>query len=325
MKQLKMLAVILIMILMAACGATQENEETTVEKDQEQIADEVADSDTYPLTIEDALGEQVTIEAKPERIVSLIPSITETLYALGQGEFIVGRTNWDNYPEEVLEVESVGDMSFDVEKVLSLQPDLVLSHESGAHSSAEGLEQLRQAGITVLIINDAQKIDEVYESISTIGQATDSIEKAEDVIYEMKESIASIAEKASEIPEEERANVWIEVSPDLFTTGQGTFMDEMVTIINATNVAGSEQGWVQFSEEQVVALNPDVIITTYGGYEEEEPSVTIKQRDAWKDVSAVVNERIYDVDADMVTRSGPRLAKGVEQLAIAIYPEVFGE
>ncbi|WP_100407150.1 ABC transporter substrate-binding protein [Bacillus solitudinis] len=332
MKQVKFwLMALFVAIFMVACGTTSEDAGQVADENQ---ADQVEETDTiemeepenlYPLTMQDALGDEVTIEAKPERMVSLIPSITETIFALEQGEYVVGRTDWDNYPEEVNEIETVGGMDFDIEKVISLNPDLVLTHESGAHSTADGMEQLRQAGITVLVVNSAETIEEVYESINLVGQATASQSKADELIEKMRATMEEFEKKASEIPEEDRMKVWVEISPDLYTSGQGTFMHEMITILNATNAAEEQQGWVQFTEEEAVAFNADVIITTYGGYEEEHPSETIKQRSAWKDIPAVVNERIYDVDPDTVTRPGPRLAEGVEHLAAAIYPEVFGE
>ncbi|WP_368504564.1 ABC transporter substrate-binding protein [Alkalihalophilus sp. As8PL] len=327
-----LVAAMMVALIITACGESEGTEEVepnieqgeaTTEEGNEESADGTA-TDDFPRTVTDALGDEVTIDEKPERMISLIPSITETLYSLDQGDNVVGRTDWDNYPEEVLEVESVGDMTFDVERVLSLQPDLVLSHESNAHSSEEGLEQIRSAGIPVVVINDATSIDAVYEAITLIGEASGADEQAENTVEEMKERFAAVEEKASEISEEERVSVWIEVSDELYTAGSNTFIDEMLSMINADNIANTEDGWPQFTEEEVVTLNPEVIITTYGYYVEDADE-KIKDRAAWQDVEAVVNDRIYDVQSDEVTRSGPRLIKGVEELASVIYPEVFGE
>lgn len=331
-KQFNLMLIALVMaILLAGCGADSTTEAPAAEPDTEgteavEPVEQEEEGSTFPLTITDALGDEVTLEKEPERIVSLIPSITETVFALDAGEAIIGRTDWDNYPEEVNDIESVGDMNFDVEKVLSLSPDLVLSHASNAHSSAEGLDQLRNAGIPVVVVYDATSIETVYETINMIGLAVGQSEEAAQVVTDMQEAFAAVQEKASTIAEEDRAKVWVEVSPapEIYTTGKGTFLDEMLTMINAENAAGEEDGWVMFTEEEAVAFNPDVILTTYGYYVDN-PAETIKERAAWKDVPAVVNDRIYDLNSDEVTRSGPRLAKGVEQLAKAVYPEVFGE
>ncbi|MET3504524.1 ABC transporter substrate-binding protein [Halalkalibacter oceani] len=332
MNRTKWIAVTIVMLLwtvvLAGCGGQPEEQPVEpVETETEQTAEGEQESESgYPKTIIDALENEVVLEEQPERIVSLVPSITETIFALGKGETVVGRTEWDNYPEEVLEVESVGDMNFDVEKVIALGPDLVLSHASNAHSSEEGLNQLRNAGIPVVVVYDAASIDMVYETIRMIGEAVDAGEEAETVIADMQAKFAEVEEKASTIAEEERRKVWVEVSPapELYTTGKGTFLDEMLTVVNAINAAGEQEGWIPYTEEEAVAFQPDVIVTTYGYYVDN-AAEQIKERPAWQDVPAVVNDRIYDLVSDEVTRSGPRLAEGVEGLAKAVYPEVFGE
>lgn len=273
----------------------------------------------FPVTVKDGLGEDVTIKAEPKKIVSLIPSNTEIAYALGLGDKIVGVSDFDNYPEDVKTKTKIGGMEFNVEKIISLKPDLVLAHASSAHNSRDGLKQLKDAGITVLVVNDAKSFDDVYASIELIGKATGASDKAKQVIDEMKEKLAQIQEKAKQIPADKQANVWIEVSPppQLYTAGKGTFMDEMFQVISAKNVAGSLEGWPMVTEEKAVAYKPDVIITTYGGAKQ------VFARAAWKDVPAVKNKRVYDVNTDLVSRPGPRLVEGVEELAKAVYPDVF--
>ncbi|KAF0994693.1 ABC transporter substrate-binding protein [Geobacillus sp. TFV-3] len=273
----------------------------------------------FPVMVKDGLGEDVTIKAEPKKIVSLIPSNTEIAYALGLGEKIVGVSDFDNYPEDVKTKTKIGGMEFNVEKIISLKPDLVLAHASSAHNSRDGLQQLKDAGITVLVVNDAKSFDDVYASIELIGKATGTTGKAKQVIDEMKEKLAQIQEKAKQIPADKQANVWIEVSPppQIYTAGKGTFMDEMLQVISAKNVAGNLEGWPMVTEEKAVAYKPDVIITTYGGAKQ------VLERAAWKDVPAVKNKRVYDVNSDLVSRPGPRLAEGVEELAKAVYPDVF--
>lgn len=334
LKQLKiMLAALLMVIFLAACGSDSATEdsatETTTDSEHTEVvepADEEEGGSEFPITITDAVGQEVTLEAEPERIVSLIPSVTETIFALDAGDAVVGRTDNDTYPEEVTEIESVGEMNFDVERVIALTPDLVLTHSSHAERYGEGLEQLRNAGIPVIVVEEADSIETVYETIEMIGLATGASEEAEVVVTDMQEKFAEVQEKASTIPEEDKALVWVEVAPapDIYTTGQNTFFHEMLTIINAKNAAGEQDGWVPFTEEQAVAYNPDVILITYGFYVDNAIE-GIKERAAWQDVPAVVNDRIYDLNADEVVRPGPRLAEGVEQIAKAVYPEVFGE
>jgi iron complex transport system substrate-binding protein len=329
MKQFKfMLMALLMALLVVGCGQEQEAEtgqgvDTDVEvSEPTEEQDELA----YPLTITDALGEDVTIEAQPERIVTLIPSITETVFAVGAGDAVVGRSEWDNYPEEVLEIESIGGMEFDVEKVISLSPDLVLAHESGIASAGEGVNQIKNAGIPVIVVPNATAINDVYGTIGFIGQVTGHQEEAASIVAEMQADFAAIEEKASAISEEDRKRVWVEIgpAPEIYTTGSGTFMDEMLTLIHAENVAGDQEGWPMFTEEEAVAFNPDVILLTYGHYFEG-ATEALKARAAWSDVPAVTNDEVYELVSDEVERPGPRLAKGVERIAKAVYPEVFGE
>ena len=320
-------AVLFAMLLMlAACGQASNDKSGGQAPAENESSNQVEANEnvTYPLTITDASEKEVTIEKVPERIVSLIPSITETLFAIDAGDKVVGRTDYCNYPEQVTEIQSVGGLQFDVEAILALEPDLVLSHASSAHSSEGGLKQLEESGIPVVVVVDAQQIADVYKAIEMIAMVTDSQEKGEEVIAKMKEGFANVSEKAKQIADADRANVWVEVSPapDLFTSGTGTFLHELLELIHANNVAKDVEGWVSFTEEEAVMLQPDVIITTYGYYVEN-PVEEVMKRPAWHDVPAVRNERIYDVNSDAVTRSGPRLVEGVEELASFVYPEVF--
>ncbi|WP_247739053.1 ABC transporter substrate-binding protein [Bacillus sp. 165] len=300
---------------MAGCAAEPK-------KESEQIQGNTA----FPITVTDAMNKEVTIEKKPKRIVSLIPSNTEIAYVLGLENEIVGVSDNDNYPESVNKKEKVGGMEVNIEKVISLQPDLVLAHASAMGTSKEGLQQLESAGIPVVVVNNADNFEDVYKSIQLIGKATGTSDKAATVIQDMKDKLAGIEEKAKTIEESKRANVWIEVSPapEIYTAAKGTFMNAMLEVIGAKNTASSKEGWVQFTEEEVVKLNPDVIITTYGYYVPN-ASEQVMNRPAWKNVTAVKEKKVYDVNSDLVTRPGPRVIEGVEDLAKAIYPDTFNK
>lgn len=300
--------------VLAGCGETKTEEK---EKASQTEA-------SFPVTIKDADDKEVVIDEKPEKIVSLIPSNTEIAFALGLGDEMVGVSDYDNYPKETADIEKVGGTEFNVEKIISLKPDLVLAHASSAHNSAEGLQQLRDAGIDVLVVNDAANFNGVYESIDMIGEATGETEEAAELVEDMKEKMTDIKEKASKISAEEQKSVYIEVSgePSIYTTGKNTFMQEMLDTINAKNVV-TKAGWVQVDQEAIIKANPDVIITTYGSYATEDPVKQVLSRKGWEDVTAVKEKAAADVNSDIVTRSGPRLVEGVEELAKAVYPNEF--
>ncbi|MCM3092874.1 MULTISPECIES: ABC transporter substrate-binding protein [unclassified Cytobacillus] len=302
--------------VLAGCGesAEQPKEEKKVEEGQK---------GAFPVTINDALDHEVVIETKPERIVSVIPSNTEIAFELGFREEVVGVSDFDNYPPEAEKKEKVGGLEFNVEKVISLNPDLVLAHASTAQSSEAGLQQLKDAGVPVLIVNDAKNFDEVYESIEMIGTAAGAKEKAEQLVSDMKSKLEEIKTKAQAIKEEDRKSVMVEVSPapEIYAAGKNTFMDEMLSAINAENII-SEEGWPKMDSEAIIERNPDVIVTTHGFYTEDSVG-NVLSRDGWQDITAVKNKQVAAVDSDMVTRSGPRIIEGVEELAKAIYPDVF--
>lgn len=316
---MKLFTGLLVIGILTGCGSE-------VEEKQQQSASEIdkGKSAVFPVTLKDATGEQVTIEEEPKKIVSLIPSNTEIAFAMDLGEKIVGVSDYDNYPKETADIEKIGDLEFNVEKIISLSPDLVLAHGSTADSAKEGLQQLRDSGISVVVINDAANFKDVYSSIEMLGKATGANHNAKVLIDEMKTKLRTIEEKAAEIKQHEQKKVLVEVSgsPEIYVTGKNTFLDEMLQLINAKNAAADQEGWAKMEEESMIEENPDVIITTYGRYVEDVTS-DILNRNGWEAVTAIKEKQVVDVNEDLVTRSGPRLAEGVEELAKAVYPDVF--
>ncbi|MCE7791604.1 ABC transporter substrate-binding protein [Salipaludibacillus sp. CUR1] len=278
----------------------------------------------FPVTLTDSTGNEVTIDEEPETLVSLLPSNTEILFELGAGDRLIGVSEYCNYPEETADIDNVGAQDMDPELILSLDPDVAFVQAYHEENHADILNQYEEAGIDVIVVEGGNSFEEVYETIQMIGEATGTDDRAEEIVGDMEERLEEIKDQAADIPEEDQKKVWVEVapSPDIFTTGQGTFMHEMLEAINAVNAAEEEEGWVNLNEEEIVMLNPDVIITTYGYYVDD-PQQEVLSRDGWTEVPAVQNERIHDVDNDTVTRPGPRLIEGVETLAELVYPDVF--
>ena len=322
-----MISLLLVLGLLGACSddtATEPAEENDAEQTDEVSEDDAA-GEAFPVTVTDATGEEITIEEQPEQIVSMIPSNTEIAYALGLDEEIVGVSDFDNYPEEALEVEKIGGMEFNVEKIISLQPDVVLAHDSNSMQE-DGLQQLKDAGITVVVIENATTFDQVYDTIDMIGQVTGKSEEAENMVSEMQDGFAEIKEKAAAIEEEDRKDVLIDVSglPEVYVAGNNTFMQEMLDLIQADNVAGDQEAFVLLSEEEIVSRNPGTVILTYGEFVDD-PIAQWMEHGGFSEIDAVKNEDIHVVSSDPVNRSGPRLVQGTQELAEAIYPEVFGE
>jgi len=304
--------------ILAGCGSTTEN---TEENQNTEGQTEQTEKAAFPVTIKDALDNEVVIEEEPTSIISLIPSNTEIIYELGLGDKVVGLTTNDTYPEETAEVEKVGDFNVDIEKVIALNPDLVLAHESSAASSEAGFQQMRDAGITVFIVNDAVNFEDVYDTIGIIGQLTGTTEEAEAVTADMKAKIAEIKEKAATVTDKKKVYIEISPAPDIYSVGKNTFMDVMLQTINAENATGDLEGWPSIDQESILERNPDVIIATYNYIED--PVGQLLAREGWADVSAIKNKQVVAVNPDLVNRPGPRVVEGVEELAKAVYPEVF--
>lgn len=308
----------LLVIVLAACGAgSQSNSDKKTKQDTAQTSQAA-----FPVKVKDSRDKEITLKKQPKKIVSLMPSNTEIVYALGLEKELVGVTSNDDYPKSVKKKAQVGDMNVNAEKVIALNPDLVLAHASSMGVSDEVFKQIESAGIPVFVVKDSTTFDTVYDSITQIGKLTGKTKEANQTIKDMKEKVASIEKKAKTISKEDRKKVWIEVSgaPEIYTTGKGTFMNEMLTMIGADNVAASEKGWVKFSEEQVVKLNPDVIIATYDADKNE-----IMKRPAWSSMTAVKEGNIEKVDQNKINRLGPRIVDGLEDLAKAVYPEVYNK
>jgi iron complex transport system substrate-binding protein len=318
------LVLLVTMGLIVGCGTqVQDSKDKAAATQNNKTQVESENVDQFPVTITDDANREVTIEKAPEKIVSIQTSNTEIAFALGLGDKIIGVSDYDNFPPEVEKIEKVGAQDINAELVLSLLPDMALVTDYHYKTHPDVLQKFEEAGIEVIVVGSAASFEDVYRKIEMIGEATGSKTNAEEIVTDMKERLQTIKDKAAE-SDTDKKKVWVEVSPapDIFTTGQNTFMHEMLESIQAENAAGGQEGWVKMTEEEIVKLNPDVIITTYGYYVEN-PTDGVLKREGWAEVPAIKNGDVFDVDSDTVTRPGPRLIEGVEKLAELIYPEIF--
>ncbi len=308
--------VLLFFLLLTACGGNGLEPPPSDSPPEERPVSETG----FPLTLTDASGVEHRLEAAPQRLVSVAPSITENVFALQAGDRLVGVSDWDNYPEEVANIERIGGLEPNLEKILSLEPDLVLAQAS---VNDNAIPPMRDVGLNVLVLPAANTFDDTYEVLRMLARALGTEEQAEIVIQEMEAKKQDIVSKVAEVAEADKVRVYVEISPDLHTAGSGTFIDHMIQLAGGVNVAGELEGWSQMSEEQVIAAQPDVIITTYGYYSTEPPKEMISARKGWADIPAVRNGRIYDLDNDVISRPGPRLTEGLAQMAASFYPDRF--
>lgn len=305
MKHVKRIALIVALLLVSIMGLSCVQQGST---------------STDPIVVADMLGREVKLDAPAKKVVAINAADCEILYYIGAGDTLIGRGEYCNYPEEVLSVPAVQSGSeTNIEQIIALKPELVIM--STMAQKPEQAEMLANAGIAVYI-SDATTIEQAYQNIELIGQLTGKTTEAEAAVDGMKKSFASISEKAAGA---EGKTVYFEVSPleyGLWTAGQGTFMNEIATLVGLTNAFADVQGWGEISEEQVLARDPDYIVTTamYFG-EGMTPVEEILSRTAWQGMKAIKNSNVVNADTDEISRPGPRLVDAAQAISDFIYGE----
>ena len=269
------------------------------------------------ISITDMMGREVKLSAPAQRIVALTAADCEILYAIGAGEYLVGRGEYCDYPDAVLDVPSVqSGYETNVDQIIALHPDVLLM--SAMDQTADQVAQLENAGIRV-VVSDADDIAGTYQAISMIGALMGREAEADAVIASMQETFDQVKRENS------GKTIYFEVSPlqyGLWTAGAGTFMNEIAEMIGLTNCFSDVNGWAEISEEQVLSRNPDYIVTISMYYGEgPTPTEEIMARAGWENVTAVKNGAILNLANNELSRPANRLADGAQML----YDFVYGE
>ena len=266
----------------------------------------------------DDLGRLVGFNGTPERIISLAPSNTEILFALGLGDKVMGVTSWCDYPPEALAKEQVGEYDTpDMEKIVALDPDLILVSYGTSMEVIDGMVAL---GLTVFGIKSTD-LDDVLNDIRTIGEITDKEMEAQALTSEMESRIQAITDQTAGLEQRPKVFyiVWGDESSALWTAGSDTFIHELIEKAGGVNICQNITGYSTISIEDVVAHNPEVIITTELSYDWAINSTDLAATNASQ------TDRIFTCDDDIVQRPGPRLVDGLEWFAFFIHPEMFDE
>ncbi len=276
-------------------------------------------AESTAVTVTDMAGREIALDAPATKVVALTASDCEILAALGAEDTLVGRGEYCDYPESVLEVPAVqSGADTNLEQIIALEPQVVIMAKMA--QTEEQVAALEEAGIRV-VVSDAQDIEGVYTAIRLIGALVGRNDEAEAMVADMQSAFADIAAKS----ENTGKTVYFEVSPlqwGLWTAGKGTFMDELATMCGLTNAFADVEGWAEISEEQVLERDPDYIVTISMYYGEgPTPVEEIKSRAGWDALKAVQNDAIFNADSNEVSRPGPRLKDAAE----ALYTFVTGE
>lgn len=259
-------------------------------------------------------------EKSYDRIISLIPSNTEILYELGLGDKVVGVSTVDDYPKEVKDKKQFDAMKLNKEALLKAKPDLILAHESQKSTDGKVLNGLKDSGVKVVYVKDAQSIDEMYETFKQVGKVTGKEKEANALVKETKNNIKKVV---NSVPKDAKSQkVFMEVSsePEIFTAGKNTFFDDMLKQLKAKNSFSNLDGWQKVSKEAIIKKNPDVMISTMGISEKDYQQI-IDKRGGFESLNAVQKGRIEAVNGDQISRPGPRIDDGLKALRDAIYNE----
>ncbi len=268
----------------------------------------------FPVTVTDSNGKQLVFDSPPESIVALAPSFVEVLFAIAAGDAVVAVDENTDFPPEAAAKTKLSGYQPSVEGIAALEPDLVIIFfdPGGLEEALEGL------GIPVLFLASPQSVEGVFDQMRLLGQVTGHADDAEQLIDGMRESIDAITAKLADVQEGPR--VFHEIGPELYTASDEDFVGDLYTILKAQNIAAGAGLFPQLTEEAVIAADPEVIILA------DMPAVTpeeVKARPGWDSLSAVQNDRVFAVDPDLVSRQGPRLVDGLEELARLLYPDRF--
>ncbi|MGI5822468.1 MAG: ABC transporter substrate-binding protein [Dethiobacteria bacterium] len=278
----------------------------------------------FPLTVEDHFGRRVEILQKPERIISLAPSNTELLFALGLDERIVGVTEYCNFPPAALAKPKAGSFSEPyLEQIVTLEPELIIASELAI--TAEKLQQLEELQLPILVLHPAG-FEEVCQTLELLGSVTGEKRAARQLITEMQARVEAVQEKLQQLPDtRERIRVYYQVYHDpLMTAGGTSIIHEIIEMAGGKNVfAEVEAAYPKISSEAVIERDPEIILFPNTHGTAEVPVSEIVDHPGWGTITAIQKGRIFGLDPDRISRPGPRLAGAVEELAKIFYPELW--
>jgi len=269
-----------------------------------------APAGTRPLV--DEIGRTILVKPEPQRIVSLAPSITETLFALGLADRIVGVTSYCDYPPEASAKEKVGDTQRpSIERIIALKTDLVIA--STASQLQQFVHNLEEVGTPVYVSNP-EGVDGVIESISKIGDLTGATDRANELATDLRNRLANLQSRVS--GSERPPVLFLLASNPLITIGAKSFITDLIKRAGGRSISEDLSGdYPQYSLETAIAKRPEVIFLQTG---DSDLPARLKETPAGR------SGRVFHIDDNLLLRPGPRIVDGLEEMARKLHPEVFG-
>lgn len=313
------IVLMLIMASLVACAKENTPLEPTNQENEQQEQPQV---ETPELPTADRAGNEVKIPEEINKIISISPSNTEILVELGFGDKLVAvdeySTDIEGIPAAVPQFDI---MNPDVEQLVALSPDIIYATGMSMAKGNDPFKPIKDLGITVVYIPSSNSIEGIYEDIIFISETLQVKDKGVKIIDDMQIKINEYKEFGSKI--ENKKTVYFEIAgaPNLYSFGNGVFLNEMIEILGAKNILKDEDQWIAVSEEVIVAKNPDIILTNVEYIPNAAAEIMV--RSGWENITAVKNNDVYNIDNDSSSLPNHNIIKGLDQMAKAIYPEVY--
>ncbi|MEK4424654.1 ABC transporter substrate-binding protein [Solibacillus sp. FSL K6-1523] len=314
--KMKWVAPLAAALLLTACGV----DEKTASQPKGEVNQEQQGSNTNEsYKVIDDRGVEVTFDAVPETVVSLQPSNTEILFELGVGDKIIGATDYDSYPEAAQKIERVSTSTvINAERIVELNPDVVVAYTVGDEAQ---INQLEDAGLKVFVIESAAQFEDVYSDIIQLSEVMGVKPTGEQIVKDIQTQIKEVQDRTATIATKKKVYYEISPAPDLWTTGNETFQQEIMDAAGVENIFADQKSWISVAEEDVILRNPEIIITTTNYIDD--PIGEIMGRAGWDKISALTNKQVFLVDGDIMSRPAPRIGQAVQIMAETVYPELF--
>ena len=275
-----------------------------------------------PLQTVDRAGNEITIPKEINKIISMSPSNTEILVALGFGDKIIAA---DTYSKDIPglpeNIQYFDMMTPDVEKLVALEPDVIFATGMSMSDGNDPYKPVKDMGICLAYIPSSDSIEGIYQDILFLAGSLNATDKGMELIASTKTKINEIEKIASTIKEKKTVYFEIAASPNLYSFGKGVFLNEMIELIGAENILANEEKWISVSDEAVIAADPDIILTNVNYIENAVDE--IKSRAGWENMTAVKNNDVYYVDNNASSLSNHNIVKALQQMAEAVYPEIY--
>lgn len=269
------------------------------------------------ITITDDEGTSITLAAPPQKVISLTPATSELMFALGAGDRLVGRTDYDNYPAQITSVPAVATFQgVEMEKVVNIGPDLVLAGGNGFTSAAD-IKRMRDLGYPVLVLY-AKDVPGVLADIKLVGQAVGEEDAADSMTTSIQAQIDQVTQAVANLPSP-RTFYEIGDDPELYGPAPDSFVADMVTRAGGDAITTTDPSVFSIPVERLVSQDPQVIVLGDAAYGTCPDAVAA--RAGWEGITAVKSGDIRPVDDTIVTRPGPRIGDGLIALALAIHPD----